>query len=120
MTLRTLTLLAIYAAASTGGLVLLSRTLRGEDVSGVGDAVRLLGDPMVLLGAFLYIGSFACWLLILTRETVSTAYPIAIALTYTATIVASAVVLDESIGSLKLTGIAFVAVGAVIIATATT
>lgn len=113
--MTTILLLALFTVMSTGGLVLLSYTLRGEEVAGIGDAAALLARPKVLAGAALYIGSFGCWLLILTRETVSTAFPLSIALTYTATIAASATILDEPISRAKYAGIACVAIGAVVI-----
>lgn len=116
---RTAALLLYYAAASTAGLTLLSRALRGEQFGDAGDLARMISEPGVLLGVALYASSFTTWLVILTRETVSTAYPIAIAMTYIATIAASATILDEPISAMKSAGIALVAIGAVIIAAET-
>jgi multidrug transporter EmrE-like cation transporter len=108
--------LAVYAVTSAAGLVLLSTSLRGRTVEGIPE---LAGRPLLWLGAALYIASFGCWLYILSQERVSTAYPLAIGLSYIATLIASITLLGDRMPAMKLAGVVLIGAGVVLIASAT-
>lgn len=107
--------LALYAGASTAGLILLSKSLRDREL---GSLLELAGRPLLWLGATLYVASFGCWLYILSQERVSTAYPLAIGLSYTATLIASITLLGDRMPALKLAGVILIGAGVLLIASA--
>jgi multidrug transporter EmrE-like cation transporter len=108
--------LALYAVTSTSGLVLLSTSLRDREFTSV---IELAGRPVLWLGAVLYVASFGCWLYILSQERVSTAYPLAIGLSYTATLIASITLLGDRMPAIKLAGVILIGAGVLLIASAT-
>ena len=75
----------------------------------------LVRDPRVLGGAVLYAASFLTWLLALRRDELSFVYPIFIGTGYVAIVLASAVLLDESLSATRLAGIALVGIGVLLI-----
>jgi len=63
------------------------------------------------IGAALYIGSFGLWMVILSQNPLSTAYPIAIGLTLCFSTIVAIFFLKETVGIIKLTGIVLVFLG---------
>jgi multidrug transporter EmrE-like cation transporter len=61
----------------------------------------------VCAGAMLYIFSFLAWLVILTRQELSVAYPIAIGLTLTFSTIGAVVYLEEPVSIGRTAGIVF-------------
>ena len=102
--------LLAYVVLSTSGLLLLRTGLRDE--GGVADLIR---DPRVLVGAVLYAASFLTWLFALRRNELSLVYPVFIGTGYVVIVLASALLLDESLGAARLVGIALVGVGLLLI-----
>jgi multidrug transporter EmrE-like cation transporter len=102
--------LLAYVVLSTSGLLLLRTGLRGDD-----GVAALLRDPRVLAGAVLYATSFLTWLFALRRNELSLVYPLFIGTGYVAIVLASALVLDESLGLARLVGIALIGVGLLLV-----
>jgi multidrug transporter EmrE-like cation transporter len=75
---------------------------------------RVLGTPTVWGGLLIFVVSAAVWLLVLSRVSLSFAYPFA-SLTYVMILVFDRFVLHESIAPLRYAGVALVIVGLVLI-----
>ena len=102
--------LAVYVVLSTTGLILLRARLRsGESIN------QLLLDPLLLVGAVCYALSFFTWLLALRSFELTRAFPIFLGTSYAAVMVASVVVLDEHLTSLRVAGLVLVGLGIVLI-----
>jgi multidrug transporter EmrE-like cation transporter len=81
-----------------------------------GGSVRAVATtPMVWLGLVLFGLSAAVWLMVLSRTSLSFAYPFA-AITYILIVLFDRFVLDETVPPLRWAGVAFIAVGIVLVA----
>ena len=98
--------IAAYAVLSTAGLLLLKTGLDTDAA-----LPTLVANPRLLGGALLYATSFAVWIMALRRYELSTVYPLFIGIGYTAVVVASSVVLDESLSRMNIVGIVFIGFG---------
>ena len=85
---------------------------------------QILSKPLTLtwplagwagLGIALYGGSFLLWLYILSKNPVSFAYPIAVGVTLTVTVLGAYFVLGEKITVLQVCGIALMLVAVVLL-----
>jgi len=104
-------LFAAYTASSVIGLLLVKHALpfvRVEWQNGFAVTASVL---LLLLGAGLYIASFAIWLVILARHELSVAYPTAIGLTLAFSTVGAAVYLAEPLSLLRFSGIILIFLG---------
>ena len=90
--------------ASSGTLQLSSESLRD-----------VLMTPTVWAGLFLFGLSAVVWLAVLSRTTLSFAYPFA-SLTYVLILLADRFVLDQEVPALRYAGVAFIVVGIVLVA----
>jgi drug/metabolite transporter (DMT)-like permease len=80
------------------------------------DSVRdVVTTPAVWLGLFLFGLSAFVWLAVLSRTTLSFAYPFA-SLTYVLILLADRFVLDEPVHALRWAGVGFIIVGIVLVA----
>jgi multidrug transporter EmrE-like cation transporter len=71
-------------------------------------------DTLLLVTGFtLYVVSFGVWIRILGRLPLSTAYPVAIGLTLAFSTAGAALLLDERLGTIKLTGMLLIFAGCV-------
>jgi drug/metabolite transporter (DMT)-like permease len=77
-------------------------------------ALRIVGSPMVLGGLALYFAGAGVWLLVLSRSTLSFAYPI-LAVSYAVTPVLAWAVLGENLNPLRWIGIATICAGVLIV-----
>jgi multidrug transporter EmrE-like cation transporter len=75
---------------------------------------RILVAPLVWAGLLTFVVSAAVWLLVLSRESLSFAYPFA-SLTYVMILVFDRLVLHQSISPARYVGVALVIVGLVLI-----
>jgi drug/metabolite transporter (DMT)-like permease len=91
-------------AANTGQLKLELTSLRD-----------VFTTPAVWAGLFLFGLSALVWLAVLSRTTLSFAYPFA-SLTYVLILLADRFVLDQEIPALRYAGVAFIVVGIVLVA----
>jgi drug/metabolite transporter (DMT)-like permease len=80
-----------------------------------GSVKAVASTPAVWLGLVLFGVSAVVWLLVLSRASLSFAYPFA-ALTYILIVVFDLFVLHETIPPLRWAGVAFIAVGIVLVA----
>lgn len=90
--------------ASSGALRFDSDSLRG-----------VVTTPSVWAGLFLFGLSAVVWLAVLSRTSLSFAYPFA-SLTYVLIVLADRFVLDQEVPGLRYAGVAFIVVGIVLVA----
>lgn len=113
-------LLGAYTAMSVVGLLLLKLGAPALRQLGNGlDKVAWTPLLQICIGAALYIGAFAVWLVILSRIELAVAYPVAIGLTLVFLSLASVLLLKESIGAMHFAGIVFIFLGIVMVTRAT-
>jgi len=98
-----------YTTLATLGLVVLRRTLADASFD------EIVRTPSLYAGGLLYAASFATFLASLRSFEVLTVFPLFTGVTYATVAVAAAVFLDEQLSASRLAGIAFVAVGAVLL-----
>jgi multidrug transporter EmrE-like cation transporter len=91
--------------AASGGTVTL-------DANGIRS---LLGSWVVWIGLVVFAASGVLWLFALSRASLSFAYPFA-ALGYVVIVAASVLILHESVPPLRWVGVAFIAIGIVLVA----
>jgi drug/metabolite transporter (DMT)-like permease len=91
-------------AAGTGALRFQADSLRD-----------LVTTPAVWTGLILFALSAAVWLAVLSRASLSFAYPFA-SLTYVLIVLADRFVLDQEVPALRYAGVAFIVVGIVLVA----
>jgi drug/metabolite transporter (DMT)-like permease len=80
-----------------------------------GSLKAVASTPAVWLGLVLFGVSAIVWLLVLSRASLSFAYPFA-AITYILIVIFDRFVLDETVPPLRWAGVAFIAVGIVLVA----
>jgi multidrug transporter EmrE-like cation transporter len=109
-------LFAAYTIGSVAGLILVKSNMATAKTLLM--TRELLTAPVFLslAGAALYIGSFAIWLVILGRNELSVAYPIAIGLTLAFSTCTAGVMLGEVLTAWRIGGIALVFLGILTIA----
>ncbi len=87
---------------------------RGDLRSPVSAAARVASNLWVWLGLALFAGSAVIWLVVLSRASLSFAYPFA-SLTYVLILLADRFVLHQSIPGLRWAGVLFIVTGIVLI-----
>jgi len=87
----------------------------GEPLAAVSFVARALADPLVLLSLALAFGASLAWIAAISRLSLGTAYPF-MSLAFVATAVLSALLLNESISTVRWVGIATVVAGLVLVA----
>ena len=87
----------------------------GAPLAAVGFVARALADPLVLLSLALAFGASLAWIAAISRLSLGTAYPF-MSLAFVATAVLSALLLNESISTVRWVGIATVVAGLVLVA----
>ena|SRR3989344_3670252 len=97
--------------AALGQLILKA----GMNQVGKFDLIRSFTNPLVLFGLAFYGASLILWMMVLTRENLSFAYPL-VAFSYVVTVVLSRVFLHEPVPSLRWLGLAVIVVGILLIA----
>ena len=115
-------LFGAYTVLSVLGLVLLKLGAPAlRELTSGGSNGTVLWKPILQggLGAILYVGAFAVWILILTKMELSAAFPIAIGLTLVGLTITSALVLKERIGIMEFAGILFIFIGIFLVYRAT-
>lgn len=81
----------------------------------VGSLRAVASTPSVWLGLVLFGASAVIWLVVLSRTTLSFAYPFA-SLTYVLILLADRFLLDQRVPALRYAGVAFIIVGIVLVA----
>lgn len=77
--------------------------------------LKILGNPPIILGLFIYTVSVVVWLLVLSRVQVGFAYPM-VSLGYIINAVAAFYLLGEPLTSLRVLGIFIIILGVYLIA----
>lgn len=83
-----------------------------QDMAAV--APRLIMNPFLIFGLFTFVVSMASHLLVLSRVELSFAYPF-LSLAYVVVAVYSYYVFNEDVNAFRMTGIAFICVGTILI-----
>jgi len=76
---------------------------------------NLMTNPLVLLALFLYVIAVFFWIAALSRMDLNFAYPVFTALGYIMATIASRLILSEPLPPSRLTGIAIICVGLLVI-----
>lgn len=83
----------------------------GEIMSTV---LRIVTQPHIVAGLFLFITSMVVWLAVLSRMELSRAYPM-VSISYVFVAMMSRFVLGERLGPLRVAGIAVILVGVILV-----
>lgn len=100
-----------YTLTSVAGLVFIKSAFPAFLAARTAGNFPWLEAMQLSIGAALYIGSFGLWMVILSQNPLSTAYPIAIGLTLCFSTIVAVFFLKETVGIAKLAGILFVFLG---------
>jgi len=111
----TLMLYIGYTLTSVAGLVIIKATFPSFLAARSAGNIAWASIVQLGVGAALYIASFGIWMIILSRNPLSTAYPIAIGLTLLFSTLVAYFYLHESIGAYKLAGIVLIFSGVFIL-----
>jgi small multidrug resistance pump len=101
----------VYAFASSAGLILIKRVLPDAVTSVQGGRLVEAVTPSMVAGITLYVLSFAVWMVILSKSTLTVAYPIAIGLSAVGTLVGAVLILGESTSAIKIVGALLIVAG---------
>jgi drug/metabolite transporter (DMT)-like permease len=77
--------------------------------------LKAIASPWIMLGVIAYIGSLGVWLMVLSRTSVSIAYPMA-SLAYITSAIAAYYVLGENLSMLRIAGIIVILIGVYMVA----
>ena len=113
--LFSVTLAAVAQLALKHGMNLVNDELAPQTFSLNGPSLRVVvGQPFGWGGLFLFGLSALVWLVVLSRASLSFAYPFA-ALTYVLILLFDQFVLDEHVPGLRWAGVAFIGVGIILV-----
>jgi drug/metabolite transporter (DMT)-like permease len=113
--LLSVTLAAFAQLALKHGMNLVNDEIAPKTFSLNGDSLRVVvGQPFVWGGLFLFGLSALVWLVVLSRASLSFAYPF-VALTYVLILLFDQFVLDEHVPGLRWAGVAFIGVGIILV-----
>jgi drug/metabolite transporter (DMT)-like permease len=113
--LFSVTLAAVAQLTLKHGMNLVNDELSPDVFSLNGASLRVVvQQPYVWSGLFLFGLSALVWLLVLSRASLSFAYPFA-ALTYVLILLFDQFVLDETVPPLRWAGVAFIGVGIILV-----
>ena len=113
--LFSVTLAAVAQLTLKHGMNLVNDELSPNVFSLNGSSLRVVvGQPYVWSGLFLFGLSALVWLMVLSRASLSFAYPFA-ALTYVLILLFDQFVLDETVPPLRWAGVAFIGVGIILV-----
>jgi uncharacterized membrane protein len=113
--LFSVTLAAVAQLTLKHGMNLVNDELSPEVFSLNGSSLRVvIQQPYVWSGLFLFGLSAIVWLMVLSRASLSFAYPFA-ALTYVLILLFDQFVLDETVPPLRWAGVAFIGIGIILV-----
>lgn len=115
MSRLTFMLYLVYTLTSVSGLALIKSWLPVVISTRAAGELAWSSTALFGMGVLLYISSFGLWMIILLRNPLSTAYPVAIGLTLIFTTIVAATLLHETISVEKLLGISLILAGIVLI-----
>jgi multidrug transporter EmrE-like cation transporter len=108
-----LLLFGIYAIGSVTSLLLIKHWLPLAQATF--RTVELFAVPNLLVcgGAILYVVSFLIWMVILTRNDLTVAYPIAVGLTLLLSTIGATMLLNEPVSAMRVAGVVLIFAGIV-------
>jgi len=114
-------LVLLYLLLSTAGLILVKTGLNQFDFKThqIEEYRRFIGytyhHPEIILGLLIYISSFLCWLILLSKKQLTTIFPLLIGLSYASIIIASVLFLREEMDLFKILGIILIGAGILLV-----
>jgi drug/metabolite transporter (DMT)-like permease len=87
----------------------------GHSITSVGDIIKLLFSPVILIALVLYALTTILWLYILSIMPLSRAYPIQ-ALAFPAVLIISKYILHEEVSMIRWIGVVVIFIGVVLVA----
>lgn len=111
--MKTTLLCLLNTALMVAGQVLFKIGSNGKSLSSIGDMIKLMFSPVVLLALCLYAGTTMLWLYILSKTDISFAYPIQ-ALAFPVVLILSSFLFHEQVGLNRWIGVIVILVGVVI------
>jgi multidrug transporter EmrE-like cation transporter len=116
--LATPILFAVYTVFSVSGMVLVKYAAPLLKAAMVSGSTLVLPGLMVCAGAGMYVLGFLVWMLILAREPLTVAYPIAVGLTMLFSTILGTLLLRENLTWPSFLGTLLVLVGVTLLARA--
>lgn len=107
--------LALYLTFTVGGLILIKLGSVGLKFGFSLSMFNFQLPGIFLLGILCYGISFLLWIWIVSTNTLSIVYPIALGISYIAIMILSFIVLKEPISMMNIIGIVFVLIGVILI-----
>jgi len=110
-------LILLYLLLSTAGLMLVKTGLNQFhfQTHHIEEYRRFIGyayrHPGMIFGLLIYISSFLCWLILLSKRQLTTIFPLVIGLSYASILIASIFFLKEEIDLFKMIGIVLIGAG---------
>jgi multidrug transporter EmrE-like cation transporter len=108
-------LYAIYALATTGGLLLVKAWFPEARRAWAGGEWWSVGSLAVAAGAALYAVSFLIWLAIVERHPLTIAYPVAIGIAMLSLTAGATLFLRETLDVVRLAGMGLIVLGIVFV-----
>jgi len=110
--------IVLYIFLTVSGLVLLKSGLAQTQIVGLVDLIKNLLDFQFLLvhwkfvlGMICYASSFLTWMFLLSKQALSTIYPLTAGIVYAAVMVASVVFFHEQFTLYKIIGVVLIGLG---------
>src|SRR5690348_11182594 len=109
-------LFLLYTVANVTGLVMMKSGMPAAQAHW--QAGTLLAGPTLIvgIGSLLYIASFLLWLVILARNELSVAYPVAVGLTLVFSTASAKILLGEALSPLRGVGVLVIFFGIFLVA----
>lgn len=107
--------LAFYLIFTVGGLTLIKLGSEGLKIGFSLSLFNLQLPGLFLLGVLCYGISFIIWMWIISTNTLSVIYPIALGISYILIMGVSFLILKEPISTINIVGIVFVLIGVILI-----
>jgi multidrug transporter EmrE-like cation transporter len=104
-------LFAVYTLGSASSLMLIKHWFAPAKAAYQAGHGFFLPGLCVMGGAGLYIASFLVWMVILTRNELTVAYPIAVGLTLVVSTIGAVALLGEAVSSIRIAGMFLIVFG---------
>lgn len=120
MNIRFWILVLTFAMSSSGGLLLIKKAFNAQKYEGISPwqiegILQLFYGGIFLPGFFLYLTGFLIWLYILSKNDLSTAFPIASGMLYIGILMSSTLFLHEKLTTIRIAGVFFILLGTILI-----
>ena len=117
---------ALIASICMGGLVALAQVLLRIGAGGISNSpiklsnflqimLLIMKNPLIITGVFLFALSLLLWVIILSRVSLSSAYPVAMGIQYSAVMFLSYFLLKEGFSPGKAVGVLIILIGVLIL-----